>query len=286
LESELKYAIDDESDDDDDLYVGERTEDSDEIPRTPLSGRGMEKANQYSNKSSISSPSTKSLTSYNSHSHRSKRRPRLARKLPPDLQQALEEERRELILQRDKEIQQEIRNNEIDLMKLEKEWQRRVEAERNQVMTLYKKEEEHLDKQYQLVQDQISDSILERESCYKKLHSLTQEENKLDQEIDQLKKDIQIYQDGIAVRKQRMKEKEEEERLKLREVQLYYTPIIRDLKEQCQEIEKDMKVMEEQWLKEMNVLEKGHAAELSRLDSTVSFYLHLSFLCRSIMMCI
>lgn len=187
----------------------------------------------------------------------------------PEHNARLQQARAEAMAQRDRILQSEIRAMETELLRLEREWKAKAEAERQAVLSSSKKEEEQLQRRQRQLTTEIADLAVEREQIYTSLQALTTREETLHREVDKLRKEIGVYKEGIQVIQQRGREKEEGHRLALREVQLQHAPIIRDLREQCEEIQSEMKALECQWEDEMRDLEKAHAEELARLNDQV-----------------
>ncbi len=190
-------------------------------------------------------------------------------KLTPDMKEKLEQARKEAIMSRDKQLQNDIRLMETELLRCEREWRSKTEQEKSSILATSKKEEEHLHRRCRQLSEEIADYVVEKEQMYQKLQNAISNEDKATNDVAELKREVQIYKDGLAAHQQRYREKEDQHRISLREIQLQYAPIIRELREKYDELQRGMKYHVDAWQQEMNQLERTHAAELARLDATV-----------------
>lgn len=189
--------------------------------------------------------------------------------LPLDLQEKLEQARAEATKTRDKTLQAEIRGMEAEILRLEREWRAKADQEKSAISTITKKEEEQLERRCMQLTEEIADYVVEREQIYQTLQTLTAQEGMGRDEVAALQNDLQSYKDKLSLRDNEAKDKENQQRLALRELQLQYVPIIREMQEECEDIRRAMKKLQEQWDEEMGRCESQQAAELARLDATV-----------------
>jgi hypothetical protein len=189
----------------------------------------------------------------------------------PTLQERYVTSRKETESKRDRQIQAEIRQLEAETIKLERELKAKVEHEKQSILSLTKAEEENLCNQAIHLTNEVTELVKERESLFQIQEEENHRHDRYRQEINDLKKQIQSYKDGIVMRRNELRDQEESLRLKLRELQLEYTPIIRDTKKQCDAIEEMSNKEENHWKEENIFIEKDHAKELAKLDASVSF---------------
>eukprot|EP00981_Chlorochromonas_danica_P013486 scaffold6397_cov175-Ochromonas_danica.AAC.24 len=189
--------------------------------------------------------------------------------LPLDLQEKLEQARAEAIKTRDKTLQAEIRGMEAEILRLEREWRAKADQEKSAISATTKREEEQLERRCMQLTEEIADYVVEREQIYQSLQTLTTREGMERDEVAALQNELQTYKEKLSLRDNEAKDKENQQRLALRELQLQYVPIIREMQEECEDLRRAMKKLQEQWEEEMGRSESLQAAELARLDATV-----------------
>lgn len=188
----------------------------------------------------------------------------------PALQERYLTSRKETESKRDRQIQSEIRQLEAETIKLERDLKIRVEHEKQSILSLTKIEEENLSNQAAQLTNEVTELIKERESLFQYQEEENHRHERYKSEISDLKKQIQIYREGLATQRDDLRVKEDSLRTKLRELQLEYSPLIRKIKNEYEELMESIVDEENRWKEDNMVIEKNHAKELAKLDSSVS----------------
>lgn len=191
------------------------------------------------------------------------------KQLSLEYQQKYDIARREAEQQRDKQIQSEIRMLEGDMMQLERELNLRTQQERQKIEQLEVKEEQNLQKRCQQLQIEVQDLTKQREVLYTQVTEVTQREIHFQEQIEQVKHEIQVYKEGIKAHKNRMSEKEEQERYALKTLEMEYNPRIKELRMKLEACEKRIQDKQQRWDEQMEVLKEEHGRELNKLDREV-----------------
>lgn len=189
--------------------------------------------------------------------------------LPPEHRERLETVRREAEEARDKQLQATIRSLETEAIRLEREWKLKVDREKNTIAQMESKELELVTKKQRQCTEEIADLVVEREQYYTAVQEETRKEDKLQQDIAELRKEVAIYQEGIAAQRGRLRDKEEQHKLALREIQLQYGPVLRDLQEDIQRVEDELVLQDREFQAEMRHIDEQQAVQLAELDSNV-----------------
>ncbi len=187
----------------------------------------------------------------------------------PALQERYITSRKETEMKRDRQIQSEIRQLEAETIKLERDLKAKVEHEKQSILSLTKAEETNLCNQAIFLANEITELVKERESLFQIQEEENNRHDRYTQEINDLKNQIQNYRDGISTQRNQLREKEDNLRMKLREIQLEYAPQIRNVKRQFEEIMESISRDESIWKEETVSIEKNNAKELANLDASV-----------------
>jgi hypothetical protein len=189
--------------------------------------------------------------------------------ITPVQREELSRIREEQETNRDQQLQSLIRSLEIETMKLEREWKQRIEKEEMKISELTSKEHEQLSRRLRQINDETADFVVEREQLHRALQDEKQKEEQYQSEIQQLRKEIVVYEDGIAAQRSRLQEKTQQHQLALRGLQLEYTPQFRDVQHQIDQLQNQMTVYAQRWEDDQQLLESEHAGTLAGLDRQV-----------------
>ena len=199
--------------------------------------------------------------------------------------------------ERNKQLQAEIRALESETLRLERQWRARAEAEEKSVLSAVAVEEEHSQVRRQRLlrgsnntgssrtggEEDAAELVVKREQLIQQLQALRVEHERTAQEEKELTDEIQVYRDGVAAHKERVHDKQEQHRLRLRELQLEFGPKLRELKEQIDVLTTQLRDETERCRRQAAATDKEHAAELAKLDEQVCVvsFLGSLFLCNA-----
>lgn len=189
--------------------------------------------------------------------------------ITPAQREELSRIREEQETNRDQQLQSLIRSLEIETLKLEREWKQRIEKEEMKISELTSKEHEQLSRRLRQINDETADFVVEREQLHRALQDEKQKEDQYQSEIQQLRKEIIVYEDGIAAQRNRLQEKTQQHQLALRGLQLEYTPQFRDVQHQIDQLQNQMALYAQRWEDDQQLLESEHAGTLAGLDRQV-----------------
>eukprot|EP00598_Pedospumella_elongata_P004836 CAMPEP_0184980290 /NCGR_PEP_ID=MMETSP1098-20130426/10282_1 /TAXON_ID=89044 /ORGANISM="Spumella elongata, Strain CCAP 955/1" /LENGTH=760 /DNA_ID=CAMNT_0027503695 /DNA_START=79 /DNA_END=2361 /DNA_ORIENTATION=+ len=185
--------------------------------------------------------------------------------------------------ERNKQLQAEIRALESETLRLERQWRARAEAEEKSVLSAVAVEEEHSQVRRQRLlrgsnntgssrtggEEDAAELVVKREQLIQQLQALRVEHERTAQEEKELTDEIQVYRDGVAAHKERVHDKQEQHRLRLRELQLEFGPKLRELKEQIDVLTTQQRDETERCRRQAAATDKEHATELAKLDEQV-----------------
>ena len=113
----------------------------------------------------------------------------------------------QLRLERDKRIQLEIKQLHVETIKLERQGKEQYTQERKNIIHHKEIEETQLKNHIKQLNQAITNIIIEKEEIMKFLNNVTYDSKQLEQQIRDLKTEIQTYENGISINQIRIKEK-------------------------------------------------------------------------------
>lgn len=179
---------------------------------------------------------------------------------------------------RDRQLQAEIRALESETLRLERQWRAKAEAEEKQALAAVAKEEEYSSLRNRrngdatagtVAGDDPAELVVTREKLLQQVQALRSQTERAAAEEADAQREVTVYREGIAAHRARIRDKQEQHSLQLREVQLEYGPRLRELREKIDTITAQIREGDQLNKKQLVSLEKEHAVELARLDTQV-----------------
>jgi hypothetical protein len=177
--------------------------------------------------------------------------------------------RKEAEAQRDKQLQNEIRSLETETLRLERSLKARAAEERSRIVDAQTSEETGNARRLRSLNDQMADVVLTREQLFRAVQEAQRRSDEASRVASETRREVQVYRDGIAAQRHRVKDREAVHRVRLKEMQLQSGPALRALRERCEQLEEELRRCERQSDEELRTNEKQHSAELADMDRQV-----------------
>eukprot|EP01038_Epipyxis_sp_PR26KG_P007106 gene7106-9695_t len=185
------------------------------------------------------------------------------------LRNTIDEIKRNIIKERDKMLQNEIRSAEIESIQLEKIIKNKYDIEKKSILENCQLEERDLIRRQDLLNDNISDLVVKREELLQKNNEFKLKEDYISSEINDLNNEIKSIINEIYSQRNIYNNKMNSFKTKIREIDLQYASQIRNLKEELERGRSSMLEAELEAEREMKQAEASHKKELGVLDRDV-----------------
>ena len=222
-----------------------------------LSPRKSPKHNSSSNGSSNSSSNSRNDNAYG----KSYGEEPMSR----ELQQAIAEAEEA----RNRRLKEEIKLLEAETIRLERDWRQQVETEQAKTLELQRAEEQDMKHQVTSLNEELAEILLEREAETRHMHHRRQRDEQQSKEREELLSEIQVTKDLLAQRKIEAAEIDSAHKLQIREVDLEFGPVERDLRKIQESLLHDQRLAELRWEEEEKQVEEDRRSTLAKLDSEI-----------------
>ncbi len=168
--------------------------------------------------------------------------------------------RKEIVQERDKRIQQEIRCLlthspthllthsltvirllQAETFRMEREWRQRFEKEKHEIEDLRVREEKEFQRKQRQLTDEVSELAVTREQLYHELKEWQGKGVAVDEELRKVKHEVEVYESGINAHKLRVKDIVGMGKIKEREETQEVESKILDIKRKCERYSQLMK---------------------------------------------
>lgn len=171
--------------------------------------------------------------------------------------------------ERDKQLQHEIRIMETESLRLERQWRKELEQQKQQALASVEKEKAHRERNRQQGGIQVAELIVLRESHLKELQQLKEDHQETLKIEASLRKEIFSYQERIAAVQNKIQGKEEEHRLRMREIQLEFNTEKRELQYEIDNLQQEINERKANFEEQSQKKEQEHEEALQKLDEEV-----------------
>lgn len=177
--------------------------------------------------------------------------------------------KRDAISQRDKRIQAEIRSLQAESVRLERSWKAKAESERNEIAETRAREEKEASKRQRNFTEQISDLAVTREALAQDVRILNEKVLVLSSDLLEGRREIEVYENGIAAHRLRLKDLEHTHSSRSRDEEMSSERSIESSKARLDKLDDLHRNREKMLEQELKSLEFTHVAEMEKLDREV-----------------
>jgi len=189
---------------------------------------------------------------------------------PTSWEQHLDESvRREAIAQRDKRIQSEIRSLQVESVRLERAWKAKAEEERNEIAEARNREEKESTKRQRNYTEQISELAVIREGLAQDVRILNEKVLVLASELLEGRREIEVYESGIAAHRLRLKDLEGTHFSRQRDEEASNERTLESFRVRIDKLSDLLRNKEKMLEQELSHLEAAHVSEMEKLDAQV-----------------
>lgn len=171
--------------------------------------------------------------------------------------------------ERDKRIQMEIRRLQAESVRLERGWKSTAEAERSEIIEMRNREEKESQKRQRQLTEEVADLSVVREQAAAEVKSALENSSRLDADINETRKELEIYINGINTLRIRNKDASNIHRLHERDDAIAIEKEIVDLRARYDKYMTAMREKKDIMAAEISQLDEAHQLELEQLDSQV-----------------
>ena len=191
--------------------------------------------------------------------------------LAPEHEEQLVQYRKEAEEERDRRIQAEIRVVQAECIRIEREGKLNIEAEKKRLLDSREREEKEAIRRQRKLTDQIAELSLEKEQLLSEAQILEETADDYHDDIATLKKDIDVYQTGVASQRLRLKDADAIYRRRTDEVEKNLGNTIDNLTIKHDELIESINQVRIKFEKEIEDIKNNHDAELDALDRDVKY---------------
>eukprot|EP01034_Spumella_vulgaris_P022107 gene22107-28207_t len=178
--------------------------------------------------------------------------------------------RRAAEAQRDKQLQNEIRSLETETLRLERSLKAQVTENKARILETQTVEETGNSRRLRNLNEQVADVVLAREKLFRSVQEVQRRSDEVAKTVSEMRREVQVYKDGIAAQRHRAKDREAVHRVRLRELQLQNGPAVRELRDLCEDLGDELRRCERNSDDLLRVSEKQHSEELADMDKQVT----------------
>ena len=189
--------------------------------------------------------------------------------LAPDQQEELANYRKEAEEERDRRIQAEIRVVQAECIRIEREGKTSMEAEKKRILESREREEREALRRQRKLTDQIAELSSEKEQLLSEAEVLEGTAGDYHDEIAALKKDIDVYQTGVASQRLRLKDADSIYKRRTDEVEKNLGNTLENLSKRHDELIESINQVRIKFENEIRDIRDQHDADLDALDSDV-----------------
>jgi len=182
---------------------------------------------------------------------------------------ALASHRTLLVQERDRKVQQEIRQLHTDTVRLEREWREQHDAGRKQLVQHKEVEEQNCGSAIKHLNARITEMVVEKEDLLRDVTALKRETQQNERELQELQKEISTFENGISIQTVRIREKRSISSYKLREEDGATERLVKDLRRQVEALEHKRALRLKEVEAEMSEIQYVHNIELESLEKGV-----------------
>lgn len=183
--------------------------------------------------------------------------------------------KREAVEQRNKRIQTEIRTLQAESVRLERTLKAKAEAERNEISETRNREEKESTKRQRNFTEQISELAVTRETYAQDVRILNDKVLVLSSELLEGRREVEVYENGIAAHRMRLKDMENMHSSRWRDEEATSDRMLENLRARVNKMNDLLRQREKMLNQELDALEQSHVAEMENLDrqvSNISYY--------------
>ena len=189
--------------------------------------------------------------------------------LTPEQEEELMNYRKAAEEERDRRIQAEIRVVQAECIRIEREGKTNVEAEKKRILESREREEREALRRQRKLTDQIAELSLEKEQLLSEAEVLEGTAGEYNDEIAALKRDIDVYQTGVASQRLRLKDADTIYRRRTDEIDKNLGNTIGNLTKKHDELIESINQIRVKFESEIHDMRSRHDADLDALDHDV-----------------
>lgn len=178
---------------------------------------------------------------------------------------------KEAAMQRDKRIQAEIRALQAESVRLERAWKAKAEEERSEIVEARNREEKESTKRQRHLTEQVSDLAVTREAVAQDVHILNEKVLVLSSELLEGRREVEVYENGIAAHRMRLKDMESMHASRARDEEVSSARLLEGARAKQDQLGQAQRSREKLLEQELASLEAVHVGAMEKLDRQVNY---------------
>jgi hypothetical protein len=174
-----------------------------------------------------------------------------------------------LVQDRDRKVQQEIRQLHIDTVRLEREWREQHEADRRQLVQHKEVEESNCAATTKHLNARITELVVDKEELLREVAALRQDTHSAERELLELRKEVATFENGISIQTVRIREKRSLSSYKIREEDGATERQVKELRRQVEANEQRRATRLKEHEAQLSEIQYVHNVELEALEKGV-----------------
>lgn len=176
---------------------------------------------------------------------------------------------KELLAERDKRLQSEIRRLQAETVRLERDLRAKADQEKAHVLDAREREEKESMRRQRNLTDQLAELAVQRERLHKQLNGLQETRKSITDQLQSLKQEVSVYESGISAHRMRQRDLQSAAAARLRDEELSFSTKADALRARVERIRVQCKAKEAGLVRDLQALEALHHSEMERLDRAV-----------------